>query len=85
MLIQNRNEKLAYWILSFFHFLYISLAVLVQWLVRMESVETSMLALAFTASLVVSAVMKIMLIQKPKQILLIINALIQFENKSFGE
>jgi hypothetical protein len=84
-LIHNRNEKRAFWILSFFHFLYISLAVLVQWLVRMESVETSMLSLAFTAVLIASAVMKVMLIQKPKEILLLVNGLILFENKTFGE
>jgi hypothetical protein len=84
-LIENKKEKLAFWVTSFFQFLYISLAVLVQWLVRRESVETSMLSLAFTAVLVVSAVVKVMLIQKPNEILLLINGLIMFENKSFGE
>jgi lipid-A-disaccharide synthase-like uncharacterized protein len=84
-LIHNRNEKRGFWILSFFHFLYISLAVLVQWLVRVESVETSMLSLAFTALLVASAVLKVMLIQKQKEIILLTNGLIAFENKSFGK
>jgi hypothetical protein len=51
----------------------------------MESVETSMLSLAFTALLVASAVMKVMLMQKPKEILLLVNGLILFENKTFGE
>jgi hypothetical protein len=57
----------------------------VQWLVRVESVETSMLSLAFTALLVASAVLKVMLIQKQKEIILLTNGLIAFENKSFGE
>jgi hypothetical protein len=44
-----------------------------------------MLSLAFTAVLIASAVMKVMLIQKPKEILLLVNGLILFENKTFGE
>jgi hypothetical protein len=84
-LIENKTEKLTFWIMSFFNFLYIALAVLVQFLVRGESVETSMLSLAFTALLVASAVAKFMLIQKPNEILMLINGLITFENKSFGE
>jgi hypothetical protein len=84
-LIENKTEKLAFRIMSFFNFLYIALAVLVQFLVRRESVETSMLSLAFTALLVASAVAKFMLIQKPNEMLLLINGLITFENKSFGE
>jgi hypothetical protein len=84
-LIENKTEKLAFRITSVFNFLYIALAVLVQFSVRGESVETSMLSLAFTALLVASAVAKFMLIQKPNELLMLINGLITFENKSFGE
>jgi hypothetical protein len=80
--LQNVEEKRAFRVLSFFHFLYISLAVLVQWLLIGESVETCLLSLAFTAILVASAVMKFMLIKQPKQIISLINGLISFENKA---
>jgi lipid-A-disaccharide synthase-like uncharacterized protein len=85
MLLQDEKEKRAFRILSFFHFLYISLAVIVQWLLMEEPVETSMISLAFTALLVSSAVMKVMLIKKPKEIVLLNNGLILFENTSLGK
>jgi hypothetical protein len=44
-----------------------------------------MLSLAFTTILVALAVMKVTLLKKTKEIILLINGLILFENKVFGE
>jgi hypothetical protein len=82
--IQSLCEKRVFWIMSVFHFVYIALAVLVQSLLRNETIDTSMVSLAFTTLLLMSSVIKIMFLQKPSEIVLLTNSLISFENR-FGK
>jgi hypothetical protein len=82
--IESLYEKLAFWIMSVFHFLYVALAVLVQSLLRNETIDTSMVSLAFTTLLLMSIGIKIMFIQKPSEIVLLTNSLISFETR-FGK
>jgi hypothetical protein len=82
--IQSLYKKLAFWIMSVSHFLYVALAVLVQSLLRNETIDTSMVSLAFTTLLLMSIGIKIMFIQKPSEIALLTNSLISFETR-FGK
>jgi hypothetical protein len=82
--IESLYEKRVFWIMSVFHFVYIALAVLVQSLLRNETIDTSMVSLAFTTLLLMSIGIKIMFLQKPSEIVLLTNSLISFETR-FGK
>jgi hypothetical protein len=82
--IQSMYEKLEFWIMSVFHFVYIAVDMLVQSLLRNETIDTSMVSLAFTTLLLMSSVIKIMFLQKPSEIVLLTNSLISFETR-FGK
>jgi hypothetical protein len=80
----SKRAQKAYNIVSFITFLYVGVTVWNQLNFNFTSTEQFMLSLNFTVLIVVFGMYKFVLFQKSNQILQLLNTLILFETKNFG-